>query len=66
MQLLGSKVDSSVIALWLGHESTQSTQMYIHADMTIKQNALDRTVPPTVSPGRYKPSDELLAFLDGI
>lgn len=66
MQLLGSKVDSSVIALWLGHESTQSTQMYIHADMTIKQQALDRTVPPNISPGRYKPPDELLAFLDGL
>jgi len=64
MQLLGSGVDSSVIALWLGHESTQSTQMYLHADMAIKQRALDRTAPPDVHPGRYRAQDALLAFFD--
>ena len=66
MELLRSGVDSSVIALWLGHESIQSTQMYLHADMTIKQRALDRTTPPDIRPGRYLAPDSLLAFLDGL
>src|SRR5262249_52391026 len=46
MQLLHAGVDITVIALWLGHEQTQTTQIYLHADMTIKQQALDRTTPP--------------------
>ena len=66
MELLRAGVDTSVIALWLGHESIQSTQMYLHADMTIKQRALDRTVPPHSAPGRYQAPDNLLAFLDGL
>jgi integrase/recombinase XerD len=64
MGLLAEGVDSAVIALWLGHESLQSTQMYVHADMTIKQQALDRMTPPHTTPGRYRPPDRLLAFLD--
>jgi site-specific recombinase XerD len=64
MQLLGAGVDTSVIALWLGHESVQSTEVYLHADMTIKQRALDRTAPPDSGPGRYHPPDRLLAFLN--
>jgi integrase/recombinase XerD len=64
MELLASQVDSAVIALWLGHESLQSTQMYLHADMTIKQRALDRIAPRDVPTGRYRPPDTLLAFLD--
>jgi len=55
-----------VIALWLGHESVQSTQVYLHADMSIKQRALDRTTPIDTAPGRYQPSDSLLAFLDAL
>jgi integrase/recombinase XerD len=66
MQLLHAGVDTSVIALWLGHESIQSTQAYLHADMTIKQRALDRTVPANVATGRYQPPDQLLAFLDNL
>lgn len=66
MQLLAAGVDSSVIALWLGHESIQSTQTYLHADMTIKQRALDRSAPPDTGPGRYRAPDTLLAFLDGL
>jgi integrase/recombinase XerD len=66
MQLLHAGVDSSVIALWLGHESLQSTQMYLHADMVIKQQALDRTAPIDTPTGRYRPPDELLAFLNSL
>ena len=64
MQLLHAGVDTSVIALWLGHESIQSTQVYLHADMSIKQRALDRTAPTDTTPGRYQPPDQFLAFLD--
>ena len=66
MQLLHAGVDSSVIALWLGHESTQSTQPYLHADMTIKQRALDRLTPFDAVPGRYRAPDPLLAFLESL
>jgi len=66
MELLAAGVDSSVIALWLGHESLQSTQMYLHADMAIKQRALDRTAPHAAAIGRYRPPDALMAFLDGL
>jgi len=66
MGLLAQGADSAVIALWLGHESLQSTDMYVHADMTIKQRALDRMTPPDTAHGRYRPPDRLLAFLDGL
>jgi integrase/recombinase XerD len=66
MRLLQAGVDTSVIALWLGHESVQSTQVYLHADMTIKQRALDRTTPANTTPGRYQAPDSLLAFLDAL
>lgn len=66
MQLLSSGVDSSVIALWLGHESIESTQIYLHADMTIKQRALDRTAQPGAPTGRYRPPDTLIAFLESL
>ena len=49
-----------------GRESTETTQIYLHADMTIKQRALDRTTPPKARPGRYQPSDAILAFLDSL
>ena len=66
MRLLHAGVDLSVIALWLGHESTQTTRIYLHADLTIKQQALARTTPPGTPPGRYKPPDTLLAFLEAL
>jgi site-specific recombinase XerD len=63
MALLHAGVDISVIALWLGHESTETTQIYLHADMTIKERALARTAPSGSPPGRYTAPDTLLAFL---
>ncbi|MDA8330481.1 MAG: tyrosine-type recombinase/integrase [Candidatus Dormibacteraeota bacterium] len=67
MNLLHSHVDIAVIALWLGHESTQTTsEFYLHADMALKEQALARTTPPNTKPGRYRPPDELLAFLSGL
>jgi integrase/recombinase XerD len=64
MRLLNAGVDTSTIALWLGHESVETTQVYLHADLAIKQRALARTRPATTTPGRYKPQDTLLAFLE--
>ena len=66
MELLQHGVDRSVIALWLGHESMETTQMYLHADMRMKEQALSHTVPLGVKPGRYRPPDELLAFLESL
>jgi len=64
MTLLHAGVDLATIALWLGHESIESTNVYLHADMELKERALARTAPPSVRAGRYQASDELLAFLD--
>jgi hypothetical protein len=50
--------------LWLGHESVTTTQIYLQADMALKQQALDRTTPPATAHGRYRPPDQLLAFLE--
>jgi integrase/recombinase XerD len=66
MALLHSGVDISVIALWLGHESSQTSMIYLHADMTLKEQALARLTPPTTTPGRYTPPDTILAFLDSL
>jgi len=66
MQLLQNGVDRTVIALWLGHESVESTQMYVHADIQIKEQAMAKTKPVAASPGRYRPSDRLLAFLEAL
>jgi integrase/recombinase XerD len=66
MALLKNGVDTSVIALWLGHEGTETTQIYLHADMSIKEKALDRAHQPGTAPGRYRPPDALLAFLDNL
>jgi site-specific recombinase XerD len=66
MDLLQNGVDRSVIALWLGHESVETTQMYLHADMRLKEQDLSRTKPSKVRPGRYRPSDKLLAFLESL
>jgi site-specific recombinase XerD len=64
MSLLKAGVDTSVIALWLGHETPETTQVYLHADMTIKEQALARVHQPGTSPGRYRPPDTLLTFLE--
>lgn len=66
MELLHHGVDRSVIALWLGHESVETTQMYLHADMSLKRKALSRITPLGVKPSIYKPDDELLAFLENL
>jgi site-specific recombinase XerD len=66
MQLLQNGVDRTVLALWLGHESVETTQMYIHADMQIKEKAMAKTRPVTATSGRYRPDDKLLAFLEAL
>ena len=67
MELLRCGVDVAVIALWLGHERVDTTsRTYLHADMSIKERALARTTPLHTKPGRYRPSDRLLAFLDDL
>lgn len=66
MRLLEAGVDTSVIALWLGHESVETTQIYLHADLALKERALARVAPPNTHPGRYQPPDTLLAFLEAL
>jgi site-specific recombinase XerD len=66
MSLLQAGVDTAVIALWLGHADLRSTSIYLHADMSIKQRALDATTPSSTVPGRYRPGDKLLAFLESL
>lgn len=66
MDLLHHGVDPAVIALWLGHENVETTQIYIHADMRLKEKALARVATPATPSGRYRPDDQLLAFLEGL
>lgn len=66
MDLLQGGVDQSTIALWLGHESVETTQIYLDANLAIKQAVLDKTTPPEGKPGRYRPEDQLLTFLKGL
>ena len=66
MHLLQSGVDITVIALWLGHESTATTHMYVEADLTMKKRALDRIAMPVQKRGKYQPTDRLLAFLESL
>lgn len=67
MRLLHAGVDTTVIALWLGHESTATTQSYLHADPALKQRALDRTRPSATPTGRCQPAtDHLLEFLQAL
>jgi site-specific recombinase XerD len=66
MTLLRAGVEVTVIALWLGHADLRSTQLYLHADLSIKERALARTATASSKPGRYQPADSLLAFLDGL
>ena len=66
MRLLRAGVDTSVIALWLGHEQIETTQMYLHADLELKERALAKATPANITPGRYRPPDKLLAFLEAL
>lgn len=66
MQLLQAGVDRSVIALWLGHESIETTEIYLHADLKMKERALALTAPLPTAAQRYRPTDALLAFLNGL
>lgn len=66
MDLLQAGVDRSVIALWLGHESVETTQIYLEATLAIKERALAKTLPPHGRPGRYQPGDQLLGFLNSL
>ncbi len=66
MDLLQEGVEQSVIALWLGHESIETTQIYLDANLELKQRILDLTTPPHGKPGRYRPGDRLLAFLKSL
>jgi site-specific recombinase XerD len=66
MLLRAKNVDIATIALWLGHEHIQTTRIYEHADPKLKEQAIARTAPLGAKPGRYRPSDTLLAFLEGL
>ncbi|HYB29242.1 MAG TPA: tyrosine-type recombinase/integrase [Solirubrobacteraceae bacterium] len=66
MLLRAGGADLATIALWLGHESTKTTSIYEHADPALKEQAIARTAPIATKPGRYRPSDTLLAFLDSL
>ena len=63
---LASVFAPAVIALWLGHESVETTQMYLHADLRLKEQALSRVEPLGVKPSRYRPEDSLLRFLESL
>lgn len=65
MQLLRAGVDTATIALWLGHERVQTTDIYLHADMSLKEKALARLTPLSAKPGRYRAPDALMRFLEG-
>ena len=67
MELLQAGVDRSVIALWLGHESVETTQIYLDANLALKEQALAKTAPTnTKASRRYRPDDKLMAFLKGL
>jgi integrase/recombinase XerD len=66
MTLLRRGVDLTVIALWLGHESVETTQLYLHADMRLKEQALAHAEPSGIAPARFRPKDDLLAFLKSL
>ena len=66
MDLLQQGIDPCVIALWLGHESPETTQIYLDADLELKQRVLDRVTPLNGKPGRYRPDDKLLDFLKNL
>ena len=66
MDLLQNGVDRAVIALWLGHESVETTYVYLHADLKLKEKAMAKTTPSQLPPNRYRPDDDVLAFLNSL
>jgi integrase len=67
MNLLQSGVDLATIALWLGHEDLRTVQKhYLHGDLGVKERALARATPPNTKPGRYRPPDAILTWLDSL
>ena len=66
MELLRAGVDRSMIAMWLGHESIETTQIYLDADLTLKEQVLDKMTPHNGRPRRYRPDDQLMAFLNAL
>jgi site-specific recombinase XerD len=66
MGLLQAGVDRAVIALWLGHESVETTQIYLEANLAMKEEILAKTIPPGGKPGRYRPGDALVALLENL
>lgn len=66
MRMLASGLDITTISLWLGHWSPAATRHYLHADLALKERALQRTTPPRTRPGRYTPTDKLLGFLQAL
>ena len=66
LELLCCGVDRAVIALWLGHESVETTYIYLHADMKLKEQPMARTAPSHMPPVRYRPDDDVLAFLNSL
>jgi len=66
MELMQAGVDRTLIALWLGHESIETTQVYLDANLTIKEEALSKVAPINTKAGRYRPGDDLMAFLKGL
>ena len=66
LEMLQAGVDRAVIALWLGHESVETTQIYLEATLAMKEQALAKTATPDGSPKRFRPDDRLLSFLNGL
>ncbi len=66
MELLHNGVDRATIALWLGHESVETTDIYLHADLELKERAMARTTPVGTPMRKYEPQDHVLAFLNGL
>jgi site-specific recombinase XerD len=64
MDLLHAGVEPTVIALWLGHESIETTQIYLDADLALKQKILTKVTPIDSKPGRFRPNNRLLSFLN--
>ena len=66
MRLLEAGITPEVIALWLGHESFNTTHQYVEANLAMKQQALEKIVPPQTKPQRFRPDDKLLRFLESL
>jgi integrase/recombinase XerD len=66
MSLLRAGIDLSTIALWLGHEQIATVQIYLHADLSLKEKAIAKTDSPQAAGGRYRARDSLIAFLDSL